>query len=284
MKRHPRTPVLPFVAAWVGALVVALTGCASPDEEPAPPTAWGNATTTEELVIGVEVGADESMIGRVNSVAVGSGGEIYISDGQQELVRMYDADGNYLRNIGRQGQGPGEYAYAPALDTLPDGTLVARDGSNSRVSFFSAQGDYLDSFPAVPGNNVIVDREGNVHAQLFEGDVTLVEYSREGDELGRVTFPPRDMAGAETFVLGWGEGDIYPFPVETQADWSPFGYLVTGRNDVYDIELRRPEGTVHLRRDIPRPEVNNEEQAQWEAHRQRLIERVNARGDEADFD
>jgi hypothetical protein len=247
-------------------------------------TAWGNATTEQELVIGVEAGDDEYMIGRVNSVAVGMDGEIYVSDGQQEIVRMYDADGNYVRDIGGQGQGPGEYLYAPALGTLSDGTLVLRDGSTSRISFFSAAGDYLDSFRAVPGSMFVIDREDNIHAQQFEGDVSLVQYSRDGEELGRVDYPPRDLAGAQTFVLGWGEGDIYPFPVETQSDWSPLGYLVTGRNDVYDIELRRPEGTVHLRRDIPRPEVNSAEQEQWEAHRQRLIERVAARGDDADFE
>jgi len=268
----------------LSALFVVIAGCATPAPDPVPDTLWGAATTEQELVIGVEVGDDEYMIGRVNSVAVGTDGEIYVSDGQQEIVRMYDADGNYVRDIGGEGQGPGEYRYAPALGTLSDGTLVMRDGSTSRISFFSAQGDYLDSFPAVPGNVFIVDREDNIHAQRFEGDISLVQYSRAGEELGRLEYPPRDLAGAQTFVLGWGEGDIYPFPVETQSDWSPLGYLVTGRNDVYDIEVRRPEGTVHLRRDIPRPEVNSEEQAQWEAHRQRLIERVAARGDDADFE
>jgi len=276
--------VLPSTAAWVGALIAALTGCASPPEEPAPQTAWGNATATEELVIGVEVGADEYMFGRVNSVAVGTGGEIYISDGQQEIVRMYDVDGNYLRDIGRRGQGPGEYARAPFLGTLPDGTLVMSDTSTGRISFFSPVGDYLDSFPAARLGSFTIDRDTNIHAQGFEGETVLVEFTRSGERLGTLTVPPRDIAGADTFILGWGEGDIYSFPVETQSDFSPLGYLVTGRNDVYDIEMRHPEGTVHLRRDIPRPAVNGEEQAQWEAHRQRLIERVNARGDEADFE
>lgn len=284
MKRRPRTPVLPSTAAWAGALVALLTGCASPVEEPVPQTAWGNTTAIEELVIGVETGADEYMIGRVNDVAVGNGGEIYVADGQLEIVRMYDADGNYLRDIGRRGQGPGEYAYAPSLGTLPDGTLVISDTSSGRISFFSPAGDYLDSFTAARVGSFTVDRDGNIHAQRFEGEPVLAEFTRGGEQLGRLPVPARDIAGAETFVLGWGEGNIYPFPVETQWDFSPLGYLVTGRNDVYDIELRRPDGTVHLRRDIPRPEVNGEEQNQWEAHRQRLIERVTARGDEADFE
>jgi hypothetical protein len=159
-----------------------------------------------------------------------------------------------------------------------------RDGSSSRVSFFSRGGEYLDSFPAGPGRDFVVDHEGIVLRRGFEGRVDLVKYSRAGEELGRVELPPRDIAGAETFFLGFGEGDIYPFPVETQSAWSPLGYLVTGRNDVYDIELRRPEGTLHLRREIARPPVNSEERAEWEAFREGLEEQVRASGRDVQFE
>ena len=117
-----------------------------------------------------------------------------------------------------------------------------------------------------------------------EGGGGLVKYSTEGEELGRVTFPPRDTAGARTFVLGFGEGDIFPFPTETRSAWSPLGYVVTGRNDVYDIELRKPEGTVHLTRDVTPVPVGGEEQAEWEAFRQSLVLRERARGRETEFE
>lgn len=58
--------------------------------------------------------------------------------------------------------------------------------------------------------------------------------------------------------------------------------MVTGRNHVCDVELRRPEGTIHLRREIERPPVNGEEQAEWEAFRAGLEERVRARPESRD--
>jgi len=258
------------------ALLVLIASCSSPPE-PAIETAWGNATTVEKLAIGVEFGNDEYMFGGILSIAVGADGTMYVSDRQQDIVRMYDAEGIFVRDIGRQGQGPGEYSVAPMLGVLPSGDLVVREGMTSRISFFTARGEYLDSFPSAPGYEFVIDRDGNIHAQRFEGDVELVEYSRTGEEVGRVAFPPRDRAGDATFVLGFGEGDIFAFPTETHSVRSPFGYLVTGRNDAYDIEVRHPEGTIHLRRDVEPAPVDSDEQAEWEAFRQSLVERAQAR-------
>lgn len=257
-------------------LLLAPAACSSAPA-PAGEGGWGVASAIEELAIGVEFGDDEYMFGNILSVAVGADGAMYVSDRQQDIVRMYDAEGVFVRDIGRQGQGPGEYTVAPMLSVLPEGDLAVREGMTSRISFFSAAGEYVDSFPSVPGYSIVVDRDGNIHAQRFEGDVELVTYSRQGEELGRVTFPPQDRAGESTFVLGFGEGDIFPFPTETLSAWSPFGYLVTGRNDVYDIEIRNPEGAVHLRRDVEPAPVSSEEQAEWEAFRQSLVERARSR-------
>ena len=253
-------------------LLIAAVGCTSPEPE-VPAGAWGAATVVEELSIGVEFGADEYMFGYVQSIAVAADETIYVSDQQQDIVRMYDGDGTFGRNIGRQGQGPGEYAFAPALGVLQDGTLVMADRRTSRVSFFSSSGDYLDSFTAATASPVlVVDRDGNVIVQGF--DRNLVRYSPEGEELGRESVPMPDRIGANLFVLAFGEGMIYPFPTETHSAWSPLGYLVTGRNDVYDIELRKPSGAVNLTRDLASIPVGGDEHAEWKAFRQGLVERV----------
>jgi hypothetical protein len=279
------TPYVRVAAALVACLLSAFgAGCGSATLDEVPAGVWGETTLVEELALGVEVGADEYMFGYIASIAVGSDGTMYVSDRQQNVVRMYDVDGTYVRDIGRRGQGPGEYASAPALGMLPDGALVMEDGSTSRISFFSREGEYLDSFPIGPSSGIVVEREGNILTWRFEGGGEMARYSRSGEDVGRVEIPPRNQAGAATFVLAFGEGDIYPFPTETQSAWSPLGYVVTGRNDAYDIELRKPEGTIHLRRDIERAPMNREEQAEWEAFRQTLVERVRSQGRDTEFE
>jgi hypothetical protein len=120
----------------VAALSISFVGCSSPAPDPSAETAWGAATVVEELSIGVESGPDEYMFGSIRGIAVGAEGVIYVADGRPTIVRAYDSDGVFLRNIGRQGQGPGEFVSAPGLGVLPSGMLVTRD-PHTPISFHS---------------------------------------------------------------------------------------------------------------------------------------------------
>jgi hypothetical protein len=260
----------PTESCIAAALLVALAACA-PAPDGSVDSAWGDATAVEELAIGVDVGADEYMFGRVESIAVAADETIYVSDAQATIVRVYDGDGNFVRNVGGEGQGPGEYGSAPGLGLLPDGRLVARDGG--RVSLFSGDGEYLDSFPVEIGiARLLVDRDNSIYVPRWEGAVE-VKYSLEGEELERVSMPPRAAEGPSFTVIR----GINAFAVETHSALSPLGYLVTGRNDVYDIELHEPEGTIHLRRDLAPIPLAQEERAEWEALRQDFLDQARAR-------
>ena len=256
------------------ALVVATVGCSTPATEAPAEGEWGDATVVEELSIGVEAGAEEYMFGRVHSVAVAADGMIYVADSRPIVVRAYSEDGTFRGRIGREGQGPGEYAAAPRLQVLPDGTLVMWDLRGRRISLLSTEGEYLRSFSVAAGTGrLFTDVSGDYYLRASsvrdEREFELVRYSADGEELGRVTLPP-EGDGSRSFVLG-SEGNLSSFAVLTRSRWSPLGYAITGRNDTYDIELRKPSGTVHLRRDIDPIRVRSEERAEWEAFRQRFL-------------
>ena len=74
------------------------------------PPSWGlNLRTVEEVRIGALEGPEEYVFGRVQSIAVGLDGTIYVTDDQVPVIRCYDSDGSYLGDVGREGSGPGEY-------------------------------------------------------------------------------------------------------------------------------------------------------------------------------
>lgn len=279
------------VVATLGALVAAAAGCAPPEPDDDADAVWGEATAVEELGIGVEDGPEEHMFGRVSSVAVAGDGTIYATDVAIPIVRAYDRDGSFLRNIGHRGQGPGEYARAPALRTLADGRLVMWDLANARVSSFSPDGSFLHSFPGSArfgGHRVLeVDLDGNLYLRTLkpaarsEADALLLQYSIEGEQLDRIDMPAQDAVG-RTFYLG--NEAVGAFQVMSLSAWSPFGYVVTGRNDAYDIELRKPGGTGHLRRDLQPIALEAEERAEWEAFRQGAVERSRAAGWSSDLE
>jgi hypothetical protein len=109
------------------------------------PTAWTTDTSGWRLVEDLAItGAGDTVaeLSNPSGLAVDGQGRIYVSDG---LVKLYTPDGKFLRVIGRDGAGPGEYRGAN-IATSGD-QLVLEDISASRVSLFDSAGKYLTSWP-----------------------------------------------------------------------------------------------------------------------------------------
>src|SRR5688500_432958 len=139
-------------ALRVGLAVAALFSAQARAQQPAVVRSperplWGESLRLiEEVRIGKLDGADEYLFGRIDGVAVGRQGTIYVADGQVPIIRSYDAQGRFLRNIGRQGQGPGEYANIGGIRTLRDGRLAVWDNRNGRITLYTSAGDFADSY------------------------------------------------------------------------------------------------------------------------------------------
>lgn len=123
-------------------LLLLSTACATADREAAP--RW---TLTETLRIGsAEVGP--TSFDRVKSIAVDSAGRIFVYNHGTQDIRMFDADGELIRVIGRLGSGPGELRNAEGATITRDGKLWVRDAANARFSIFSGEGDFESSWTA----------------------------------------------------------------------------------------------------------------------------------------
>src|SRR5688500_6470978 len=71
---------------------------------------WGTSTRlVQELRIGQLEGAEQYTFGSVDGIAVGLDGAMFVYDGKVPIIRLYDATGKFVRNVGRAGEGPGEY-------------------------------------------------------------------------------------------------------------------------------------------------------------------------------
>ena len=72
-------------------------------------------------------------------------GSIYISDSMAHRVLVFDRSGNYIRQIGRKGQAPGEF-YLPRGITYDGKCLIVNDTGNHRIQFLSTSGNFVSSF------------------------------------------------------------------------------------------------------------------------------------------
>lgn len=71
-------------------------------------------------------------------------GNIYILDTEAGLIKKFAADGEYLTEFGRMGQGPGEFQYPMQIDCRSDQLLVASMAAQFLI--FDLEGEYIKAF------------------------------------------------------------------------------------------------------------------------------------------
>jgi hypothetical protein len=112
-------------------------------------------------------GVSHTLLNLPADVAVDSGnGEVYIADGYgNHRVVVFDAAGNYLRQMGGVGTGAGQFAAGvagqaqghPSCVVLPNNGLVyACDRGNDRINVFTkgsgtTPGTFVTAIPVIPG-------------------------------------------------------------------------------------------------------------------------------------
>jgi hypothetical protein len=75
----------------------------------------------------------------VISVAVGRR-YVYVAQPQDPGIKVFSTTGAFVRDIGRRGQGPGEFMDVSSMGLLGDSLLWAFDGQLGRLTFFDANG------------------------------------------------------------------------------------------------------------------------------------------------
>lgn len=211
-----------------------------------------------DVSIGVLDGAPEYQFGSIRALAVDGGGDIYVLDAHGPVIRKYAPDGTYVSDIGREGEGPGEYKRPDSgLTFTPDGRLVLRDPGNGRMSIYSPDGDYQGSWPlagsmntsnpltATRSNDVLTPVIKNLGASVTEWQWGLARYHPDGTV---DTLDVPDLGYEEARVSGESENSSsmtgVPFSPQQEAVYSPLGYFVTGVSDSYSFELLRESAPV----------------------------------------
>ncbi|MCJ7580989.1 MAG: 6-bladed beta-propeller [Candidatus Aminicenantes bacterium] len=135
-------------------------------KNPKEPMFQGNIFTLEEdLSIGKVDGNEEYMFSSLREILVDEKENIYAINfaSRESQIRVFDRLGKYIRNIGRMGQGPGEFTSASHLQITPNNELMVIDTNSRKLSFFSLDGDYLRNTPylGVRVSDVQINSDGN---------------------------------------------------------------------------------------------------------------------------
>jgi hypothetical protein len=123
--------------------------------------------------IGGDSDAQGELFGVINQIATDADGNVYLLDQQLCEVGVFSPQGEYLRTIGREGEGPGEFRSPQDLFFLSDGNLGVLQLAPGRIVMLTPEGD-----PA--GDHPLPELEGG-------GVPTLVSGRSLGDNLLLVT-------------------------------------------------------------------------------------------------
>ena len=90
----------------------------------------------EELSIGEAEGRKDYMFSMIVSFDIDDNGNIYVLDIKERQVKVFNLDGNFVRNIGRMGQGPGELQNPYTVQITSQNEIAIWDPMPQRLLFF----------------------------------------------------------------------------------------------------------------------------------------------------
>jgi hypothetical protein len=111
------------------------------------------------LRIGVADGDESYVLHAPSHVRRLSDGRVVFGNAGTEL-RYYDAQGRYLRTVGRRGDGPGEFRSILAIEPFCGDSLLVQD-SFERLSIFDGQGGFVRTIRLshdLPREGALADR------------------------------------------------------------------------------------------------------------------------------
>jgi len=118
------------------------------------------------------------------NLALDPQGRIYVGDFGAYRVQVYDADGNYVRSVGKYGDNYGEFARLKGIAVDHNGLLYAVDAAGQVVQMFDDTGRLLMWFGEPGGSRyslempakVVVDYDNVAFFQKYAAPDFQIEY------------------------------------------------------------------------------------------------------------
>jgi hypothetical protein len=143
--RKIRNPVI-YIALIFAAYLYLLTGCGNYEPPEFPPIDYYLVITDS---IGVEMGEDCYMFRWPVDATHSPDGDIAVLDKLKHCVLLYTSEGEFIRTIGREGEGPGEFHMPSSIEFRSDGSLLIQD---REIATYDQYYDYQDqmTWPRYP--------------------------------------------------------------------------------------------------------------------------------------
>ena len=84
-----------------------------------------------------------------------NGKSVYVVDGGNHRVLVFNLKGEFKFSFGKQGKGKTEFSYPVGIDVASNGLVYVADSGNKRIQVFNAAGRYIRQFKVKSGRYLI---------------------------------------------------------------------------------------------------------------------------------
>ncbi len=129
--------------------------------------------------------------GGATNVAVDSEGNVYVTDTMNNRVEIFDAEGKFISEFGKHGDGPGYFARPKGIAVDCDGHIWVADQYQDRVQVFNREGQLLtyvgDGHGHYPGQfdalvGIAIDKQNRVFtSEQYPGRMQMFRYVTDAE-------------------------------------------------------------------------------------------------------
>ncbi len=215
-------------------LLLLLAGCRHGNDSL---QANGTLRLISEISIGEAEGEDPYLFGSIATVAIAEDGSIVVADGKDPRLRIFDSNGAFERDIGREGDGPGEFRRITSVGVWNDNILVF-DSQLQKLVQFARDGGLIGSHQF--GNYLNVYNSGTVASGYVIAAPMMGDPNDDEARYLRIL-----GADLETNKEFGSLADLYDLEQRIEVQQATFGALKMGTSEnrvavaptIYDCEI-----------------------------------------------
>lgn len=176
--------------------------------------------------LGGDSESEEEFFGVISDIDIDAAGNVYLLDSQLNEAKIYTKDGEYLRSIGREGEGPGEFRIPSSMFFTKDDKVAVIQMMPGKIVQLTKDGQPSGEFPipqAPDGGFQMIQggdsRGGNI--VLF---MARQKFDQDAGKWSRQSFLTSiDAAGKQTAAYASKENVINMASAEmNDATWDTF--------------------------------------------------------------
>jgi hypothetical protein len=97
--------------------------------------------------IGGDTDDEDQFFGLILQITTDDKGNVYLLDTQLAQVKIFSQNGEFVRDIGREGEGPGEFRFPLGMFFTKDGNLAVMQVAPGKIVLLSPEGEPMGEYP-----------------------------------------------------------------------------------------------------------------------------------------